>query len=460
MVTVIHFIILAYCTYECVISLKNMRGRFVKIVIFGALGLIHGLVPVFTPSTYMWSTNKGTILLAAFLALGGIIVFAAGWRLIEGRRPDWDGLSPGLDAYITSPGGQKFLKRMFWLSGIVALTGWLLSLIVTAGSLSAAFQAGRFEYRASGNVYLSVFFVHMAHLITIPGFLCFFLSRTYRVLGIAFTLAMALLIFLGSQGARAESLGLIGALVIGYMLRSRMSIHRFLLVCAGGAAIILLGVAMYEVRKTMSRNTLGEMAQKIVTAETYQGALLRDPLNYHQFLLAAIDHFPKDHPYLNGATYIRLLLFYLPQQYFPGIKPPDTHNTFARAITTFSSETTIPPTMMGDGYINFWGPPGVFIVMFLNGLLFGLVSFKIRDRILWLIVFGGPFCRLALIMIRGAPYEVLLLCLSSISLAYVLSWFCGVRIRGINSLVADANRSARAGGLALYPSAPAVQNPG
>jgi len=167
----------------------------------------------------------------------------------------------------------------------------------------------------------------------------------------------------------------------------------------------------------------------LVSPETYQGALTRDPLYYHQFLVAAVMHFPDLHPYLNGAAYQRILFFYLPHRYFPELKPPDTHNTFARVITGSSTRTTIPPTMIGDGYINFWGLPGVIGIMLFHGMLFGWAERKIRERLLVFLAIGASFANCALLAVRGSPYEVLTLCLSASGILWVLGSACGLRFR-------------------------------
>src|SRR5262249_39471796 len=154
----------------------------------------------------------------------------------------------------------------------------------------------------------------------------------------------------------------------------------------------------------------------------------RDPLNYHQFLVAACEDFPADHPYLNGATYIRLLVFYLPREYFEWLKPPDTHNTFAQTVLRLrDTDVTIPPTMIGDGYINFWGPPGALMIMLLNGMAFAFASRHMREQVLGFLIVGSGFMRYAMLALRGSPYEILTLVLSAVAFIMLIGWLTGLR---------------------------------
>jgi hypothetical protein len=323
----------------------------------------------------------------------------------------------------------------------VSVTAWLLGLVITAGSIHAAFEAARFKYRYGENVYLNVILTHLTNVAGVPVFASVFLSRRYRFLGAVFAVGMAALLFFASQGGRTASISLLGTLLVGYMLRYRWVPRRMALAAIGGIALIMMSIGLYEVRKVMSSSAPGEVLRRLTAAETYQGALTRDPLNYHQFLVAACEHFPADHPYLNGSTYIRLLVFYLPRQYFEWLKPPDTHNTFAKAVLGLAStDITIPPTMIGDGYINFWGPPGALSIMLLNGVAFGFVTRRMREHVLAFLVIGSGFVRYVLLALRGSPYEILTLVVSAITFIVLLGWLTGLGYGTMSRRVTFLNR--------------------
>jgi hypothetical protein len=124
-------------------------------------------------------------------------------------------------------------------------------------------------------------------------------------------------------------------------------------------------------------------------------------------------------------------LFYLPQRYFPSLKPADTNRVFADVYTGRYGESTIFPTMMGDGYINFWGWPGIAI-MLANGIGFGYVTYKVRSSMLWFVAIGAPYVRLALLSIRGQPYENITIMVSSLLLTWLFVRACGCSFRGMS----------------------------
>lgn len=428
-----HLFVVLICAWEVADSLRNPRGMFAKICVFLGLGTIHGWVPIVTPRYLMWPhATDNEIDYAAMLALIGLVCFSVSWRLYERGKPAWDGLSPGMQAYVASPAGKRALTRLFLFSLVLGTAGWLGSLIASAGSLSAALEAGRFQYRGKGNLYLNVILTHLSALMLVPPFIGFYLSAPLRWLGIVCGVALATMLFISTQGGRAFPLAIIGSILLGYAMRYRMSARRFLITGVAAAFVLMMAISLYEVRKVMTYRKFSEVASKLVDPLTYEGAITRDPLNYHQFLVAAVHHFPRDHDYLFGATYWRLLVFYLPQKYFEFIKPVDTNITFASVVIggkAESLETTVPPTMMGDGYINFWGFPGVLVVMILNGFLLALAARKMRENLFLFLLLGPAFFRFVLLGIRGQPYDILTSVISEIGFLIILAPFCGIRFR-------------------------------
>jgi len=428
------------CALECISALADLRGRFGKLLMFSALGVVHGIVPAVTAAEmYLASSSTRSRLHAAGLAFVGVLLFSAGWRWYEAHRAKLRGLSPRLLAILDSPEGQTVLRRLFWSCAVLGVLGWVVSVMAVGSSVTEVFYRARFLYRGSEETYLEAIAQYFIALATLPGFLCFFLPRGYRPLGVAFALSMALVLFLASQGTRGDSLGLVGALMMGYCLRHRAAVHRVLIVGAAVGIFLLLTVSLYEVRKTMSRQTVGEMLAAVASPETYQGALMRDPLNYHELLVAAVENFPERHPFLNGATYRRFFVFFLPRSYFPAIKPADPNMVFAEVIDPYSASrlTTVPPTMMGDGYINFWGWPGI-LIMLVNGLVFGYVNWKVRTNVLWFMAIGAMFVRLGVVSVRGQPYEIFLMGVWMLLAVWTLGRLCGFSFRGAAARVEDS----------------------
>ncbi len=426
-IVLIHLLTAGWCAGECVSAVMDLRGRFPKFLMFASLGLIHGLVPALTPSwMHLAQFSERSRLHAALLALVGVILFSLGWRLYEFARPRFFGLSAELSSTLNMPQGQTLLRRLFWLCTFVGFAAWAVSVLATGTGVWEVFQQARFAARTYEEHYAAAIAQYFVVLSIVPGFVGFFLPRRYMVAGTLYAVGMAALLFLASQGSRANSMGLLGALVMGYTLRRKVSVPRGLGVAAAAFGMLVLSVALYDVRRSMSRQTYGEMLSTIVSPATYQGALSRDPLNYHEFLVAAVEYFPDRHPFLHGAAYRRLLVFFLPRRYFANIKPEDPNMVFAAMVEPGSARelTTIPPTMMGDGYINFWGWPGI-LLMFFNGAVFGLVQWKVRTSLLWFVSIGALYARLALLAVRGQPYEVFLMGVWTLVILWVLGRLCG-----------------------------------
>lgn len=428
MAAILHIFVTLWCAGECFRALQDIRGRFIRLVMFAGLGTIHGFVPAVTPAEwYIAEFSESARVQAAGLALVGVILMSAGWSWVERSKSNFRGLSGGLRAVLETAEGQALLRRLFWLCGLLGVFFWMLGLYAKGLSLADAFTAGRFSDR-TGDLglgdYVAAVSQHLLMVTMVPGYVCFFLPKKYRFVGIAYAVLMALVLFLASRGSRANSMGVLGAVVMGYVTSREVKAYRLAVIGVAGLALGALSISLYDIRHQMSSKTLPEILELMVSRESYQGALTRDPLAYHQFLVAAVEYFPETHPYLNGQTYRRMITFPLPRQFFPTLKPEDPNMVFAAVVNPFSAArlTTIPPTMMGDGYINFWGWPGI-VIMLVNGMIFGYVAHKVRSNVLWFVGVGAPMMRLCAVELRGQPYEVLLAGLSGLVFMWMLCRF-------------------------------------
>lgn len=432
MIALLHLGAGLFCLWECLSAARDLRGQFPRLAMFAGLGIIHGFVPVlnltFVETTTVSIASRQT---AAMLAFLGVVLFSIGWRFYDSMKPKWKGLTPGLESVIFSPNGQRLMVRLFWICMIVGVASWAASAILTHGSIGAAFRAGRFEARGQGNFYVDAIIQHFVGLTVVPGFVCFFLPRKYIPLGVGFSLVFAMVHFMSSQGARGAALGLIGCPLMAYTLRYKVTFKTALAIGATGFVLLALAVGLYNVRKVMYGKGVAEVAALLLEPESYAGALQSDPLVYHEVLVQAVEAFPSRHPYLDGATYRRLLVFFIPGGLFPDLKPPDTNITFSAVINPESAagETTLPPSMMGDGYINFWGFPGGAFIMLFNGILYGFAAYRVRSNALWFVAIGAPFMRFALLSLRGQPYEILLSGLSSLVLVWLIGSITGFSFR-------------------------------
>lgn len=103
----------------------------------------------------------------------------------------------------------------------------------------------------------------------------------------------------------------------------------------------------------------------------------------------------------------RILFFYLRSEQFSGLKPANSNMTFFAVFTGRFTGGTMPPSMLEDGYINFWGFPGVIFIMSLNGILFGLANHAMRRNMVCFLAIGPYLARIAIMSVRGQPYELM-----------------------------------------------------
>jgi len=397
---------MVWCLAECVWASRQTSARIGTLLLFGPLGLIHGLVPFLAP-TRAWSA--GDALLAAEMALLGVVSCSIGWRayLRLARVHPTRVLASDLRATLQSRRGQRALSRLFLLSMLLAVAGSLGELIAMAGSLKAALLAGRFEYRGEGNLLLRVLFVHVVtNFAQLPGFLGFFLPRRYRIAGVLFSVVFAAFLFWASKGGRGPALGLVVSVALGFVLSRRLSRMQTIFLGASLLCLVLVAAGLYKVRKSMARESALRSVRLLAEGQTYIDILERDPLNYHSVLVSAVAVFPRRHAYLNGATYVRILFAPVPRALSGGLKPRDTHLVFAEAIGVRKRGVTVPPTLMGDGYINFRGWPGVIVVLMGHGFLYAFLTHRMRQSLLLFLVVAATFGHVAVMTVRGQPYEI------------------------------------------------------
>jgi hypothetical protein len=401
---------LLFCALVCLFSLRDIRTNLLRFLIFAGYGIIHGLVPAVVPaellnSHFSYESRSD----AALFAFASVLALFSGWYLhefsIRGRKRRINALKATLEHESV----RSYLLPLFWVSMLIGTAGWAIYVKGTGASLQEMAQSSRFAFRQEGSTILKLAGTHLASFAFVPGFLCVFLERRHRIAGIVYTLAMALAcFFVLTVGMRAIPLGLVGGIGVGYAMRYPVSPKRFVGLALGGVVIFCLAVSLYQVRKVMRESSAGEMVSQVFSPETYAAALTSDPLNYHENLVGAIDSFPSEHPYLAGATYCRILFFFLPNSNGDGLKPEDTNMVFARVVyhTNPTDLVAIPPSVPGDAYINWWGWWGGLAMMFLNGVILSWGNYKMLSKLFWFIVLGPQFARFALLVLRGQPYEL------------------------------------------------------
>ena len=157
----------------------------------------------------------------------------------------------------------------------------------------------------------------------------------------------------------------------------------------------------------MSQLTYTEMGQMLLSYETYEDMLVRDPLNYHEYLVEVIDLFPEQHDFVHMASYQRVLFFMLPHSKFPSLKPRDPNQIVAELL--FDSEDTTgwmhPPSLFGDSYINFYGWFGLAFLG-VEGLALAWIARGMYLHPIGLLFLGPNLIHFTFIGLRGQPYTL------------------------------------------------------
>lgn len=428
MLTVIHGLIAFVCFALCVKGINNISGQFLRVVCFGTWGLIHGLVPLLQaimglPSDYQYLDQ----VLAGIFTLLVLLAIAGAWYLMSKlRQRNVAGISFGLRSVLAMHEGNVVLKRMFWATMTIGMTA-LVIMVTREGvefTLARIFQTGRFGSRTLTG-YSTAIVGNLVGFLCIAAFLGVLISRKYRIATLIIIPMVAFVFFGASGGSRLIAISLLGSLLFAHLARSRPRKRQVVTFALGGTLVLLLAIGTYELRKIMTTRSTSEAIQFMLTKDAYAEALTRDPLGYHSVMIAVVDSFPESVPFVNMATYRRILFFAFPYKYFPWLKPFDPNMTVSAAIrgTSFSI-ATVPPTIPGDLYINFWGWPGLLVAP-LFGMFLCYVENKIYNNLLWFIVIGGT-CVLRLSnFIRGAIYDTIIPSALFILICWVIIKFFG-----------------------------------
>lgn len=432
----------AFCGVVCVHAAMRIRERLFKTLIFFGYGLIHGVAPALTsPEAFDTNFASTARAVASVFALFSAVALALGWSLAESMLGANRPRVSDLISAIRQPEATRALQKLFWIGGALGLIGMVLMWRATGATVGELADASRFEYRESRNplLYMSGYF--LLSFAFLPGFLGFFLGRGHRAAGVFYTITCVVLLFLVvDKGARATPIGLLGSLAVAYLLRSELQMKKIVCFSLAGFLLIYLAVGLYEARRRLGdpyRVVLAEM----MSPEPWQDILVQDPLHYNEQLVGAVATFPSRHPFLEMATYRRMAFFFLPHSAFPSLKPKDANKVFA--INAFGTvpaeEVMIPPSIPGDVYINFWGWPGLAVLLLYGGAG-AWVDRRLVSDPLWFIAFGPQVVRLVCLGMRGQPYELFVLCLVTLGATYTVTRIAGCRLDSVRAAVAQRRR--------------------
>jgi hypothetical protein len=388
--------------------LPNVQSRPVSTALLAGYALIFGLAPLVN----FWEAESGSTLKASFASLLGLFGLFLGMRLgrLQFGEPE------PID--LTSLVRTRYVLLACTLLGV---SGLLMFAYGSAGSLAAYMASGRFEYRLNPrSPLLAATGAYFIPFLGIPGaLLTWARSASVRLMGLAVGLSTTAFLFSFYKGARAAAVGILLTVVFawlasprrasstGHSARLRVAVG----MAVGGAIASLMLPVMYQARTTLaSEGTITAFGRAIqetyLTSSTAPSSTAkmfeREPLNYADYLVEATEIFPQRQDFLWVYPLRRLLFFYLPSG---GAKPPDTNEIFAQAAGRVEGRTTIPPSLVGEGYIVFGGLFGVLPWVALYGVAVAFLEARLKRPVAALVFLAVGFST-ALLALRGQLYEL------------------------------------------------------
>jgi hypothetical protein len=393
-------------------GLKDFKHRFGKCTFFAAYGLIFGLAPMMQSSiAYVNEFGPAARTEAAYYSLAGLLMLFVGFSLTEWPASRLAVHAAALRQRLVLPPNQRLLEYIFAASIVITAVAQLLLMYAKGITVGDLLAGGRFEYRFNDRGFGSVLAVHLTSFAYVPAFVGVFLNRRYRLLTYLYVLiASGVFYFIFSKGTRSIPLSLAMTLLVAFSIRYRFTARHVLYAGAAAVAFLALAIGLSETRQHLNSMSWFDGLKLLLSAETYQQMWDRDPLNYGTNLVGAIAVFPQDYPYLCGATYRRMPVFFLRESQFPDLKPPDTNVLFGLIVHNRPQEleVTAPPSILGDVYINFWGWWGLPFLC-LHGILYGWLLRIMRTHLFGFLWVGPLSGRFLTLIHRGEPYEMFVL---------------------------------------------------
>ncbi len=382
---------------------------FGEFAFFGSFGLIFGIAPIMqSADSYANEFGLGARTEAAWYSLAGLMMLVAGFALAKRPLAQLAQKKRALLEQVCDPRTQRLLVKLFWLSIGITLFGQLLMMYTKGISLMDLLHSSRFAHRFNNQGVLSVLSIHLTSFVYAPAFIGVFLNRRYQLLTFAYVLlAGAAFFFVFAKGTRSIPLALIATVLVAASIRFKVSPKRVGYTALTGFVAIVLSIGLFELRQHQDSVSAIEGVNILLSASAYSGMWDRDPLGYSSNLVGAVATFPELHPYLNAATYRRMLVFFLQESRFPDLKPPDSNILFGLVVHGRPEElqVTVPPSILGDVYINFWGWFGL-PVLCLHGMLYCWLLQRMQTSLLAFLWIGPLTGRFLVLIHRGEPYEM------------------------------------------------------
>jgi hypothetical protein len=349
-------------------------------------------------------SRSSHVVQAVWLGLVGLVVLAVGMRLGMNRLGllDTERLRRQLRRLSTDRVFMLYLAVTL-LDGLVARFAWLVpgltQILLAATSMRWVFffLLGYLVLQRKENRY---FFIIAALIEFVAGIGYFSGFKT-----VLFVAAIVVLAVRPRLNLRTASLGVALAALLVVLGAGWMSIrgqYRGYLNQGTGGQVV-------RVSRTQQLTKLATLAGE-VRADDLAASIepMFERLAYVDFFAAVIDHVPERRPHENGALWGQSVQHILmPRLLFPNkpVLPSDSERTMKYTGLTVASGaqgTSVSMGYMAESYIDF-GPYGMFLPIFLIGLLWGFMYYYFVSRARLLVV-GYAFA--TALLIHANQFEV------------------------------------------------------
>ncbi len=390
------------------ISVHHLPRRMPEELFFAAFLLIHGIVPFVAGGDRLYVTDSLIHFQAAVATLFTALSFIVTREFLRFRvmrdtpRP----------ATVSFDSRSDIMAVLLFSIGFLAL---LATLYLTRGHLSIGNE--RLAGRSEGSFVSAILFNTSFLVLVAPWH---FARRGRFVVSINFGIALCLFYMLAFPGTRLFVVYVIGSIVSGYIARDLHWRRVVFVLGTASLAIAIVSVFAYQARRFI---TYGWM-DSITTGMTHvQFDQVPEPLNYHAQAIMAVENFQNSKDWYWGESYIRIVFGMLPEKFAFGMKPPDTNLRFAEAVDFRHNKTsvTIPPSVPGEGYINF-GLAGTILSGAIYAFVFRCSTLVYQSSGRLSFVISPAIFGIAIMAVRGQLYDLVILTVvfSSVGVASIL----------------------------------------
>ncbi len=378
------------------LSLNSLPKRVPEELFLICFLTIHCVVPfAFGPGRIFPAAPLAHLeaALAVACTLGGFLLTRQFLRFLMLR--DYDG-----DQAVRNKKQRAGLEAIV-LSG-VGLFSFIAAVYLTRGNVSI--DIDRFAGRSESS-FLSAALVNTGFLVLVAPW---YYARESRY-SIAGLIAVILLLFFtfAYPGTRLFIVYVVGSIVAGIILHVKTWRKILAILLLSGFFMGFFVIVTYQARRFAQYGYVEALQTGLVSISTSE---IPEPLDYHRQMIIAAEAFQEPRDWFWGDSYLRIAFAFVPEKFSFGLKPRDTNLRFAEAVDFRLGEqsVTIPPSVPGEGYINF-GLLGSVLSGAIYAVLFRFASRLWQSNSDLAFIVNPAIFGISVMSVRGQLYDIVFL---------------------------------------------------